>query len=109
MPVNGSASEAISGTSRRPCALSVRSPCCHDGIVNNADSPPPDPYHAATFAGWVGSGRLVPPTPTTHVDDAGKSTVGVVASAVLVSAAQSKLPSSPLAAKTVTPWPTATS
>src|SRR5438067_1634225 len=71
-PLVGSASEAMSGTSRwllfGPCDAT---PACQEGSHSYVDSPPPDPLHPTGADVLPAAGSDAPPTATTYGDDAG--------------------------------------
>jgi len=96
-PVAGSASPATSGTPRPPWPPSgggTGTLDCHGGLSKTALTPPPLPFQAVSP---LGSSRVVPPQPVTKGLEAGKSTW------FRPSVAPSLDPSSPEAAKIVTP------
>src|SRR4051794_20341702 len=68
-PLLGSASEAMSGTTRRLFGLRAATEFCHDGSGSNDDSPPPDPLHPRAGAVLPTGGSVVPPTATTYGDE----------------------------------------
>src|SRR5881227_556005 len=61
-PLLGSASEAMSGTSRRLFGLRDATVFCHDGSASSVDSPPPEPLQPRAGGAL---GNVVPPTATT--------------------------------------------